>query len=695
MQLVSQSILLIMSTCVWASLSVAQVPLVADGVLDLSSYSAPLTSTELRGEWAVAWDELGTPQLPIDDYQSLIEVPGPWPGERGTRFLATYGVDIILPSKSQDLALLTGTIFNAAEIFVNGVAIGRRGQPGTSLEDVTPKLGLQLFRIPNGLREIRLRVHISNFQNNRSGLFESPKLGTMASLAAEKTRRELSNAMFVALLFAFALTNLSLFLFRRKFKFPLYAGLSCLGMSVFFSTLDAAIIYQFLPGISWPLVGRLTLLSWLILAPMTLLLAGDLYPDGRLKRSYTIALTLSLIFCFIGLTFPHTALAPIYPIFHLLVVIVIFGVVPWVFAPLLRAEGISKRARWFVTIYGLLLFFGTVNDVLNNRNVIQTFFATPWSATLSSFLLTIYVSRRLARDQERALEAARAAQQKEHQALELEKSLRQNLQYEVDLQTVELREALTSLEAAQGQLLQQSRMATVGSLASGMAHEIGNPLNLARGGAEELQAFFRDLRAHSPKEAGADFDLAEHYCKIILRGSERIETILRHLNQLAQTGNKAEGEACDVARLIESTIEIATHQLQAKAVTVETDIRPGLLVWMNRSELSQVVLNLVINAIHALSNDGVISLIAAAERTEVVISVCDNGPGVPRELREKIFAPFFTTKPQGEGTGLGLALSAQMVADAGGVLSLVDSEVGAHFQVRLPALTQGNDCRQP
>ena len=506
----------------------------------------------------------------------------------------------------------------------------------------------------------------------------------MPDLAAEKTQRELKNAMFVALLFAFGLTNLSLFLFRPKFKFPLYAGLSCFGMSLFFSTIDAVIIYQVFPSISWSWVGRLTLLSWLILSPMSLLLAGDLYPDGRRQRSYRVALAVSILFCGMGLTFPHTVLAPIYPIFHLLAIVVIFGVVPWVFTPLVRAEGLSKRTRRLVALYALLLLLGTVNDVLNNRNVIQTFFATPWSATLSSLLLTIYVSRRLARDQERALEAARAAQQKEHQALELEKSLRQNLQYEVDLQTVELREALASLEAAQGQLLQQSRMATVGSLASGMAHEIGNPLNLARGGAEELQAFFQDLRAQGLQEAGADFDLAEHYCKIILRGSERIETILRHLNQLAQTGDKAEGEACDVARVIESTIEIATHQLQAKAVMVETDLEPGLMVWMNRSELSQVVLNLVINAIHALSNDGVISLRTAAERNEVLISVADTGPGVPKELREKIFAPFFTTKPQGEGTGLGLAMSAQMIADAGGVLSLVDSEVGAHFQIRLP-----------
>ena len=673
-----------MVTCVWADVSSAQVPLVANGIADFSSHSGPFTSAELRGQWAVAWDELGVPLRHIDDYQSLVEVPGAWPGERGSRFLATYGVDIILPAESQDLALLTGAIFNAAEIFVNGVSIGRRGQPATSLENVTPKLGLELFRIPNGLREIHLSVHISNFQNNRSGIFYSPKIGTLEILAAEKTRRELTNAMFVALLFAFALTNLSLFLFRPKFKFPLYAGLSCLGMSVFFSTLDAAIIYQVLPGISWSLVGRLTLLSWLVLAPMTLLLAGDLYPDGRRQRSYRVALAVSILFCGMGLTFPHTVLAPIYPIFHLLALVVIFGVVPWVFTPLVRAEGLSKRTRWLVVLYALLLLLGTVNDVLNNRNVIQTFFATPWSATLSSFLLTIYVSRRLARDQESALEAARAAQQKEHQALELEKSLRQNLQYEVNLQTVELREALASLEAAQGQLLQQSRMATVGSLASGMAHEIGNPLNLARGGAEELQAFFQDLKAQGPQEAGADIDLAEHYCKIILRGSERIETILRHLNQLAQTGDKAEGEACDVARVIESTIEIATHQLHAKAVTVETDLEPGLMVWMNRSELSQVVLNLVINAIHALSNDGVISLRTAAERNEVLISVHDTGPGVPKELREKIFAPFFTTKPQGEGTGLGLAMSAQMIADAGGVLSLVDSEFGAHFQVRLP-----------
>jgi two-component system NtrC family sensor kinase len=132
-------------------------------------------------------------------------------------------------------------------------------------------------------------------------------------------------------------------------------------------------------------------------------------------------------------------------------------------------------------------------------------------------------------------------------------------------------------------------------------------------------------------------------------------------------------------------MDILAHRFKAESVAVHYDPVEGLKAGINTSELSQVLLNLLLNSVHAITGGGDITITTGRVGGSLWVEVADSGCGVPESVRGQIFDAFFTTREQGDGTGLGLSISAQMLADCGGGLSLVDSEQGARFRVVLQA----------
>ncbi len=238
------------------------------------------------------------------------------------------------------------------------------------------------------------------------------------------------------------------------------------------------------------------------------------------------------------------------------------------------------------------------------------------------------------------------------------------------------REHARRLEQAHQQLLESSKLAALGSLAAGVAHEIKNPLFIIQG---TLEMWARRQELTLPTQ-----DMAK-----LKDAIQRINRIVRSLLDYARSSQETTVEPVFVNEAIERSLDMMIPAFKKEGITVETDFQPDIPpIKANRGEIQQIVTNLVQNARDAIlsSDKGSRIVVSTAFHDDTLeISVWDNGPGIPEELREKIFDPFFTTKPPGEGTGLGLAIVQRIVRNMKGTVE-VESQEGQYtqFVVRIP-----------
>ncbi len=241
----------------------------------------------------------------------------------------------------------------------------------------------------------------------------------------------------------------------------------------------------------------------------------------------------------------------------------------------------------------------------------------------------------------------------------------------------EVERATERLRAAQDTLVRSERLASVGRLAAGLAHEVGNPLAALMG--------LQDLLL----EAGLSPEEQRDFLQRMRKETERIHRIVRDLLQFARPaaqGQEHEHEPGDVALAVEETTALLKPQKTLNEVELSVELDSPLpSVALQTSELVQIVLNLMLNAADACGPGGKITLSAAATSGGVRVVVEDDGPGVPSQVRDSLFEPFVTTKEVGKGTGLGLAVCRGLVESVGGTIALDASyTAGARFVVELP-----------
>lgn len=239
------------------------------------------------------------------------------------------------------------------------------------------------------------------------------------------------------------------------------------------------------------------------------------------------------------------------------------------------------------------------------------------------------------------------------------------------------------------QLRHAERLTTIGKLASGIAHEIGSPLNVISGHAELLMS----------GRVGAD--AVRGTGKILLEQSERVTTIVQQLLDFAKRGGTRVINT-NIAELAVSTTHLLESLARKSGIEIVHDHKGSVWAEVNRSQMQQVLTNLTTNAIHAMPNGGRISIQVHAEnsyvpkeapdgppRDYVVLTVHDTGTGIPSDVLPKIFDPFFTTKDVGQGTGLGLSVAYGIVRDHGGWIA-VNTRLGAGttFSVYVPRVAK-------
>lgn len=253
---------------------------------------------------------------------------------------------------------------------------------------------------------------------------------------------------------------------------------------------------------------------------------------------------------------------------------------------------------------------------------------------------------------------------------------------------------ITERKNLQLRMYQMDRLVAAGTLAAGVVHEIKNPMTYVGTNLELAREMIGDMQSRRPdsrtdiESFGAELretiDAAEE-------GSQRVQRIIDDMRVFSRTGNGKTEPVC-----IRETVEIAIRMTRGKIreiAEIATDFAPTARIEADVTRLSQVFVNLMLNAGQAMarqpSKDHVIEVQLAQEGDEVVVRFIDTGPGMTPEVQSRIFRPFFTTKSDGEGTGLGLTLSKTIVEEFGGEISVESAPgEGTTFEIRLPAIDE-------
>lgn len=284
------------------------------------------------------------------------------------------------------------------------------------------------------------------------------------------------------------------------------------------------------------------------------------------------------------------------------------------------------------------------------------------------------------------------------------KAHNEELKLQVDKRTEELSKSLSQLQAAQRQLIQSEKMASLGELTAGIAHEIQNPLNFINNFSEVNKELIEEMKEEIGK---GNFDEV----KLIANDIEENETKINHhgrradaiVKSMLQHSRKSSGqkEPTDINALVDEYLRLSYHGLRAKDKSfntiLETHFNPAVgKANVVGQDIGRVLLNLFNNAFYAVNEkkktvgeryEPLVQVTSTKTSEGIEIKVKDNGIGIPEKVLEKIYQPFFTTKPTGEGTGLGLSLSYDIITKGHGGEMKVETQEGegTEFKINLPA----------
>jgi two-component system, NtrC family, sensor kinase len=333
-----------------------------------------------------------------------------------------------------------------------------------------------------------------------------------------------------------------------------------------------------------------------------------------------------------------------------------------------------------------------------------TFFAFVW------LIAMWFITKR----QRKALETEKIKNREKEKEFRITESLKAKLEVQVAERTAELtsqkeelQQTITELKATQAQLIQSEKMASLGELTAGIAHEIQNPLNFINNFSDVNTELIEEMneavaQGNMNEVAALAKDIADNEQKINHHG-KRADAIVKGMLQHSRQ-SKGVKESTDINALADEYLRLAYHGLRAKDktfnATMKTDFDPTIgKINMVPQDIGRVILNLITNAFYAVAdkkkqaNSGYEPTVyVTTKKTRIFsgangieIKVKDNGDGIPQHIVDKIFQPFFTTKPAGQGTGLGLSLSYDIIKAHGGEIRTgTKPGEGAEFIIQLP-----------
>ncbi|CAN5455621.1 hypothetical protein BH10BAC2_BH10BAC2_25410 [soil metagenome] len=356
----------------------------------------------------------------------------------------------------------------------------------------------------------------------------------------------------------------------------------------------------------------------------------------------------------------------------------------------------AKSVMYAVLPYILISLLSNFTELISSSfyNDWENFFST------ASFFAIIWMIAMLVinRKQKKALEKEKIKTQEIERENRITEALKSQLEIQVaertaalTLQKEALEETVTELKATQAQLIQSEKMASLGELTAGIAHEIQNPLNFVNNFSEVNKELLLEMKEEIEKgnidevKAIAD-DVIQNQEKINHHG-KRADAIVKGMLQHSRSSNGVK-EQTNINDLTDEYLRLAYHGLRAKDksfnATLETDYDDNIgSINIVPQDIGRVILNLITNAFYAVtekkeksdtSYKPTVSVSTKKTNDKVLINITDNGNGIPQNILDKIFQPFFTTKPTGHGTGLGLSLSYDIIKAHSGELKVETKE---------------------
>lgn len=424
--------------------------------------------------------------------------------------------------------------------------------------------------------------------------------------------------------------------------------------------------------------------------------------DKTHKKTYYFGIILSglLIFGSVLNVFKQYEIA--LPLSQLLSLVVCFYLI--FLGTVAYKNGVST-AKYYLLAWALFLILVVVY-ILTLNNVIPSNFFTNHSAFIGHMMEVSLLSFALA-DRINTLKRENESKQlkiidglKENEKLQM--SLNQELEQKVKERTLELEQALSHLKSTQTQLIHTEKMASLGELTAGIAHEIQNPLNFVNNFAdinmELIDEMVEEIGKGNLDEVKNLSGLIKDNEDKILHHGKRADSIVKGMLQHSRNSN-SERESVDINQLCDEYLKLAFLGYKAKDKSFKATYQTSFdytipKINIVRQDVGRVILNIINNAFYAVVHkdnsenenyDPKVSVKTSLLNNKVKIEIEDNGEGIPNSIKEKIFQPFFTTKPTGQGTGLGLSLAFDIIKAHNGTIE-VDSTtgVGTKFTILIP-----------
>ena len=254
----------------------------------------------------------------------------------------------------------------------------------------------------------------------------------------------------------------------------------------------------------------------------------------------------------------------------------------------------------------------------------------------------------------------------------------EHLEMLVAERTQELKDAQREKELVLDQLIQAEKMTAIGTLVSGIGHEINNPLYVLFAAAEALVE-------------GTNIDQCHTYGEEILKQAKNIAETVKNLSHYAQPGMRENLQLVDISDLLDEAVHLAQNTLSGDQVEFKINNDPVPGVMAKSAEIKQVLFNIVRNAVQAIDGKGLVEINSIRQGDWIVVRIEDSGTGIPPEFLKQVFDPFFTTKDPDVGEGLGLYIVSQIVTRYQGTIDVENADGGgARFIIRFPVADQKN-----
>ncbi len=710
-----------------ALLSAPELPRAEQGLLDLSAVSlSEQPWVRLDGEWDFMWEKFVDPQNTWPTQDSTHYVPAHWGGFSGKQGFASYRLKVKLGKiYSQPLALKIPEMATAYGLYLNGKLVAQVGKPGVNPDSAQSKSKPLVIPFEGKSETLELIFHVSNFTHKKGGLWDSILLGEQSKLEAERESNLWATLFLSGAILIIGLYHFGMFLLRKEDLQALFFSLLCaMALSRLISTGEMFIV-ELCPNIPWELRVKMEHLPIYFMPMLGLLFTRELFPNEFHNKPDLVIQWVGGIgggICLLLPAYIHSHVMNIYQFY----VIFILGYIVW---GLLKAIKHRRAGAFAYFIGGVFIIGTTINDILYVQNIINSGYLTNYGIFIFFFAQAVVLSIKYAEAyksagvtatdlqslneelERKVKERTRQLAQKTNQ-LELRNQGLQLSETEARMRATELKMTLDKLKSAQVQLVQSEKMASLGQLTAGIAHEINNPLNYMFVGIDNLKHITQDFlsvvalydkiivapESEKPKlieELNAlkeeiEYESLVEDLQMLLQdmkyGASRTAEIVKGLRTFSRLDEHA-AKATDLHLCIDSTLVILKSQYKDR-VEIQKDYDKSLpQISCLAGQINQVLMNLLNNALQAIEGEGVVSISTTyiPDRDAAQVKIADTGIGIPDKIKHKIFDPFFTTKDVGVGTGLGLSITHGIIQKHKGEIS-VESEKGngTTFTLLLP-----------